>query len=114
MDEARWDTRTLAKKVHPPAPIRFHAACLHLIEHCRQNGDAEGAAQVQRTMQEIWEVGETMFAATLGRAPNHDIKQSVLSEESERHYNLISDRAKGLPRHLLGLCDDPDPRTTGI
>jgi len=114
MDEANWDTRTLPRRVHPPAPIRFHATCIHLIEYCHQNGDAEGAAQVQRTMQDIWEVGETMFAATIGRPPNHGIKQLVLSEDSERHYNRISDRAKGLPRHLLGLSDDPEARSAAV
>ena len=95
-----------SRKVHTPAPIRFHATCIHLIEHCQQNADVEGAAQVQSTMQDIWEVGELMFAATLGRAPNHSIKQLVLSEESERHYDLISNRAKALPRHLLGLSNN--------
>ncbi|MFZ0423713.1 MAG: hypothetical protein WAL80_12630 [Xanthobacteraceae bacterium] len=103
MDETIWNNHTLGRG-HPPGPMRFHAACIHIVEHFKQNGDIDGEAQVVRAMQPIWELGETIFAATLGRKPNPDIKRLTLSEMSERHYNRMSDRAQTLPQHLFGLA----------
>jgi hypothetical protein len=103
MDEKDWNNHTLGHG-HPPAPIRFHAACIHLVEHLKQTGDADGEARLLQAMQEIWELGETIFAATLGRKPNPDIKRLTLSEMSEGHYNRISDRAQTMSQHLFGLA----------
>ncbi len=106
MDETGWNNRTLMHRDHPPAPMRFHATCIHLIEHFKQNGNAAAEAQILRTMRDIWELGELIFATTLGRTPKHGIKQLTLSEESEQHYNRVSDRARTLPEHLFGLSNE--------
>jgi hypothetical protein len=103
MDERDWNNHTLGRG-HPPAPMRFHAVCIHLVDHFKQTGDADGEARVMQATQEIWELGETIFAATLGRKPNPDIKRLTLSEMSEQHYNRMSDRAQTLPQHLFGLA----------
>jgi hypothetical protein len=102
MDETDWNNHTLGVG-HPPAPMRFHAACIHLVDHFKQAGDADGEARVVRAMQEIWELGEVIFAATLRTKPNPDIKRLTLSDMSEQHYNRLSDRAETLPQHLFGL-----------
>ena len=102
MDETDWNNHTLGRG-HPPAPMRFHAACIHLVEHLKQVGDAEGEARMLQAMHQIWELGEAIFAATLGRKPNPSIKWLTLGEISEQHYNQMSDRAWTLPRHLFGL-----------
>ena len=47
MDETDWNNRTLSNRLHPSAPLRFHATCIHLIEHFKQNGDAQGEAQIE-------------------------------------------------------------------
>jgi hypothetical protein len=103
MDETDWNNHTLGRG-HPPGPMRFHVACIHLIEHLRQAGDATGEAQMLQAMEQIWELGETIFALTLGRRPNPSIKWLTLSEMSEQHYNQLSDRAQTLPQHLFGLA----------
>jgi hypothetical protein len=102
MDEIDWNNHTLGRG-HPPAPMRFHTACIRLVEHVKQQGDADGESRMLQAMQEIWELGEIIFAATLGRHPNPSIKCLTLSEMSERHYNQMSDRAQTLPQHLFGL-----------
>ncbi len=104
MDETVWNSHTLPMRHHPPAPIRFHAVCIHLLEHFTNAGDAEGHARVLRTMQEIWELGEFIFAKTLNRKPNTEVKRLTLSEETECHYNFISDRAKIMPQRWFGLA----------
>jgi hypothetical protein len=104
MDETTWNNDTLAGHPHPPAPIRFHAACIHLDEHFKRTGNVEAQAQLWQT--EIWELGEIIFAKTLDRKPNPMVKRRTMSEESERHYNLISDRVQTLPQHLFGLAED--------
>jgi hypothetical protein len=103
MDETDWNNHTFGRG-HPPAPMRFHAACIHLVEHFKQAGEADGEGRVVQAMQEIWELGETIFAAALGRKPNPGIKRLTLSEMSEQHYNQMSDRARTLPQHLFGLA----------
>ena len=52
MDETSWNGHTLPMLHHPPAPIRFHTVCIHLLEHFTNAGDAEDYARVLRTMQE--------------------------------------------------------------
>jgi hypothetical protein len=103
MDETDWNNHAFGRG-HPPAPMRFHATCIHLVEHFKQAGDAEGEARVLEAMQEIWELGEIIFARTLGREPNPGIKCLTLSQTSEQHYNQMSDRAQTLPQRLFGLA----------
>jgi hypothetical protein len=104
MDETGWNSHTLPMWHHPPAPIRFHTVCIHLLEHFTNAGDAEDYTRVLRAMQEIWELGEFIFAKTLNRKPNTEVKRLTLSEESECHYNLISDRAKTMQQRWFGLA----------
>jgi hypothetical protein len=104
MDEVSWSNDTLGTRQHPPAPMRFHTACIHLVEHFEQSGDSVAKARLFSAMQEIWELGEVIFAATLGKQPDHLVKDRTLSEEIERHYNLVSERAGSLPRYLFGLA----------
>ena len=102
-DENAWNNETLTSRSHPPAPIRFHAACLHLIEHFKFTGDADAEGQLLGAMSEIWELGEIIFAQTLDRKADPRIKHNALSEKSEQHYNLLHDRAQTLPQSLFGL-----------
>jgi hypothetical protein len=41
MDETGWNSHTLPMWHHPPAPIRFHTVCIHLLKHFTNAGDAE-------------------------------------------------------------------------
>jgi hypothetical protein len=102
-DESAWSNETLTSRRHPPAPIRFHAACIHLVEHFKFTGEADCEGQLLRAMHEIWEFGEVIFAQTLKRKPDPWVKHNTLSEESERHYNLLYDRGQTLPQSLFGL-----------
>jgi hypothetical protein len=104
MDDTDWSNHTFANRSHPPGPMRFHGACIHLIDYFKQNGDSDGETRVLRTMQNIWELGEQIFAKTFGVEPNPDIKRLTLSELSEEHYNQMSDKARTLPPHLFGLA----------
>jgi hypothetical protein len=106
MDETDWIERTIASKSHPPAPMRFNGVCIHFVEHFKQIGDSDGEARVLRTMQHIWELGERIFAATLGIEPNPDIKLLTLSELGEEHYERMSDKTRSLPPHLFDLGRD--------
>jgi len=103
MDETTWINGTLASRAHPPAPIRFQVACLYAHEYLEQIGDADGQARLTRAMQEIWELGEFIFAATLDKTPDFKAKQQVMEIESERHFELVRERAKDLPPSLFGL-----------
>jgi hypothetical protein len=103
-DETAWDNASLGNRSHPPAPIRFHTACIHLAEHFKTSGDMEAEGRLLRAMQEVWPVGEIMFAEALGRIPDHLVLRRTMSEESERHYDLLSARARTLPQSLFGLC----------
>jgi hypothetical protein len=102
-DERVWDNATLANLSHPPAPIRFHAACIHLAEHFKTSGNTEAEGQLLRAIQEVWPVGEIMFAEALGRTPDHLVLRRTMSKESEQHYELLSNRARTLPPSLFGL-----------
>jgi hypothetical protein len=106
MDETDWTERTFANKSHPPAPMRFNGVCIHLVEYFKQIGDSEGEARVLRTMEDIWELGERIFAATLGIEPNPDIKRLTLSELSEEHYERMSEKTRSLPPYLFDLGHD--------
>lgn len=103
MDEIAWNTDYLLMRSHPPAPIRFYVACIHLDEHFRRVGNADTLAQWLEAMSQIWELGEESFANTLGQKPNAGLKHQTLSEESERHYNRLSDHAQTLPSHLFEI-----------
>lgn len=102
-DETAWSTERLVGRRHPPAPIRFHAACLHLLDHLQNNGDADGEARLLRQTRGIWERGEDIFARALGRAPDHSIKPRALSEESEQHFARLRARKQELPQGLFGV-----------
>jgi hypothetical protein len=57
-------------------------------------------------MEHIWELGERIFAATLGIEPNPDIKRLTLSELSEEHYERMSEKTRSLPPYLFDLGHD--------
>lgn len=103
MDETAWSGIVLKRRPHPPAPIRFHVACLHLQEYYEQAGDTEGQARLTRAMQEIWELGEFIFAETLEQTPDLNAKRQVMEVESEQHFALVHERAMALPQSLFGL-----------
>jgi hypothetical protein len=104
MDETDWTSHTLPMRHHPPAPIRFHTVCIHLLEHFTNTGEVENHSRLLRLMEEIWELGEFIFAKTLNRKPKTEVKRLTLSEGSERHYNLLSDRAKTMQQSWFGLA----------
>lgn len=101
MDARQWHNYTLSARSHPPPPIRFHAVCIHLIERFQQNADIENERRVRFLIDDVWTIGEIVFAVTLGRTPRHDIKRITIGEETERHYNLLSEKAKTMPPHLF-------------
>lgn len=103
MDETAWSDNTLKRRSHPPAPIRFHVACLHLQEYFEQAGDAEGQARLTQTMREIWELAEFIFAEALDQTPDLNAKRQVMETESEQHFALVHERAQALPQSLFGL-----------
>jgi hypothetical protein len=102
-DEGHWRDDGLADRAHPPAAFRFHTACIHLDEHFRRAGNSEALARFTAATQKVWERGEWLFAKALDRVPDADFKAHTLSEHSEQHYNLLSDRVQSLPSHLFGL-----------
>jgi hypothetical protein len=93
----------MATAAHPPAPMRFNVASIHLGEHFKRIGDTE--AYDQLVQADIWERGEKIFSTLLGRPPNTGSKHWTMSDEAEGYYNQISDLAQTMPRHLLGLAD---------
>lgn len=97
------DGENLANARHPPASMRFNVASIHLAEHFKHTGDAESLQQLERA--DTWERGEEIFAKLLDREPEPRLKRWTLSEESEQHYNRISDLARTMPRHWFGLVD---------
>lgn len=105
-DETDWTERTLPSKTHPPAPMRFNGVCIHLMDYFKQIGDADGESRMLRTMQHIWELGELIFAATLGIEPNLDVKRLTFSDLSEEHYERMSEKTRSLPAHLFDLTAD--------
>jgi hypothetical protein len=104
MDETAWDTSTLASRCHPPAPVRFHVACIHLEEYFKTSGNTASEEQLLRAMQKVWTLGEEIFAQALSRTPDSSVLHRTMSEESERHYNLLSERARTLPQTLFSLA----------
>jgi hypothetical protein len=104
MDETAWDTSTLTSRRHPPAPIRFHVACIHLQDYFKTSSNAVAEDQLSRAMERIWTLGEEIFAQALSRAPDSSVLHKTMSEDSERHYNLLSDRARTLPQTLFSLA----------
>jgi hypothetical protein len=103
MDESTWTSSSLAGRPHPPAPIRFHVACLHLHEYLSQTGNARGQEQLARALDGLWELGEFIFSKTLERTPDLCAKRKLMEVESERHYALMHDHAQTIPQHLFGL-----------
>ncbi|MGO8868625.1 MAG: hypothetical protein ACLQME_19225 [Alphaproteobacteria bacterium] len=104
-DEIAWSTENLTCRQHPPAPFRFHAACVHLHEHFERTGDTGARECLRRVLRVIWELGEFIFAKTLDREPNPCIKSQVLDDESKRHFALLHERSQTLPQRLFGLTD---------
>ena len=104
-DDTTWNDETLRQRQHPPAPFRFHVVCIHLADHFKRSGDIDGERQLQRAKEEVWELGEALFARTLGRTPDDSIKHNTLSGKNERHYERLSERAKSMPQHLFGLVE---------
>jgi hypothetical protein len=102
-DETAWDHNTLNRRPHPPAPIRFHVACLHLQEYFEQARDHEGQARLTRAMHDIWELSEFIFAEALRQTPDLNAKRQVMEIESENHFKLVNKRAQALPKSLFGL-----------
>jgi hypothetical protein len=66
-DETAWDNATRANRSHPPAPIRFHAACVHLAEYFKTTDDQDAEGQLARAIEQVWPMGEMMFAKSLNR-----------------------------------------------
>jgi hypothetical protein len=97
------DGANLANASHPPASMRFNVAGIHLAEHFKHTGDTESLQQLERA--DTWERGEEIFAKLLDREPEPHLKRWTLSEESEQHYNRISDLARTMPPHWFGLAD---------
>jgi hypothetical protein len=109
--ETTWSGDTLTRRPHPPAPIRFHVACLHLQEYFQQLGETKTQRHLTNAMQEIWELGEFIFAKTLDRTPDLSAKRHVMETESEQHFTLVHDRAQTLPKSLFGLSEIDDAIT---
>ena len=103
MDESSWKNEVLIRRSHPPASMRFHAACIHLDEHFGRTANIVAQNQLKRAMQKVWNMGEALFARAFEREPNFDIERRTMTEECERHWERVSDRAQGLPRTLFGL-----------
>ena len=101
--ETTWNIGALTSRAHPPAPLRFHVACLHLLEYFTNAGDIEGQARLKKAAREIWELGEYIFSEALEQLPDPNAKRQVLSEEGERHFDFVRARAQTLPSSLSGL-----------
>ena len=101
--ETTWNSDALASRAHPPAPLRFYVACLNLHEYFKNAGDAQSQGRLESAMQKIWELGEFLFEKALDLKPALNAKDRVLSEESERHFELVRERAESLPKSLFGL-----------
>jgi hypothetical protein len=101
--ETTWDVGALTNRAHPPAPLRFHVACLHLLEYFTNAGDVDGRARLKKAAQEIWELGEFIFSETLEQTPDLNTKHQVLGAESERHFEFVRALAQTLPASLSGL-----------
>jgi hypothetical protein len=102
-DEPKWNANALASTRHPPAPIRFHAACLQLEEHFKRIGNSEVYDHLLGARAKVWDSGERIFAEALDREPNSNVIRQTMSDESEQHFYRILERSKTLPRHLLAL-----------
>ncbi|MGO9397185.1 MAG: hypothetical protein ACLP19_04970 [Xanthobacteraceae bacterium] len=105
MDETAWLNGTLTTREHPPAPIRFHVACLHLHEYFEQRGDVDGQTRLAGALDGLWELGEHIFATSLGKIPDLNAKRQVMEVESEQHFARVHECAKALPQSLFGLCE---------
>jgi len=103
MDETFWSVDKLANRKHPPAPVRFHAACLQVGSYFQSAEDNETRDRFRKAMAQVWASGETIFSETLGRVPCGDLKERTLSEENEQYYNLLCNRMEGFPPELLGV-----------
>jgi hypothetical protein len=102
-DQRAWDEKEILAHRHPPAPFWFWAACIVLLEYLNQNADHEGATKIQRAMQRIWEIGETMFATALKRQPDPNPKEQVMSKASEDHVEAMEKCRSELPEHLFSI-----------
>lgn len=101
MDETKWSDETLASRPHPPAPFRFQVVCLHLANRLNEAGDSDGANRLRSVATETWERGKAIFARALGRNPDRKVMTDTMSDECERHYERVSERARTLPEHLF-------------
>jgi hypothetical protein len=104
MDEITWTNKELVSRGHPPAPMRFHTVCIHLDEHYQRMGDSATLDRLHKAVPEVWELGEIIFGKSLDREPDQYPMREVMSVESEKHYELVSNCAQTLPRHLFGLA----------
>jgi hypothetical protein len=101
--ETTWSSEALAIKSHPPAPIRFHVVCMRLHEHFQEQQDAEALEHFTEAMQEVWELGEFIFAQSFDSAPDFNAKRQVMEQESEQHFLRVRERARTLPQSLFEL-----------
>lgn len=101
--ETTWNSSALISHAHPPAPLRFYVACLNLHEYFKNAGDTQSQGRLEDAMQKIWELGEFLFEKALDLKPALNAKYQVLSEESERHFELVRERAQTLPQSLFGV-----------
>lgn len=101
--EQAWNGDKILLHRHPPAAFRFHAACVHLLAHLQSHGRSTEADGVQRAMQKVWDIGETMFATALGRQPDPNPKDHATSEQSEKHFELLQNCLANLPETFSTL-----------
>lgn len=103
-DEAPWDPDTLAHRSHSPASMRFHAACIHLNETLKRNGNSEMQRHFLQARTMVWERGESIFAKVLDREPDLRLEDRTMSDECEKLYERMSEQARILPQHFFGLA----------
>jgi hypothetical protein len=103
MDEAPWESDTLARRSHSPASMRFHATCIHLNETLKRLGNIEMQGHFLQARQKVWKRGESIFTGVLDREPDFGLEDRTMSGECEKLYERMSAQARVLPPHFFGL-----------
>jgi hypothetical protein len=76
---------------------------MRLHEHFQEERDAEALGHFTDAMQEVWELGEFIFAQSFDSAPDFNAKRQVMEQESEQHFLLVRERVQALPQSLFEL-----------
>ncbi len=98
-----WTKDFLCSRSHPPAAFRFHSVCIHLQHHLGGYGRTKEVEIVEKTLKHVWEVGEEMFAAALGRQPNLSYKEMILGDVAEQHFERLNECLSKLPQNLTTI-----------